>query len=123
MEKIDKDLQFNIGNNSLVIRGKDKNYNNVIWNSRTGLITAENSKGVRAPIPYEGSSIDAIPSGNIGILTIKIGYSGKFYNYLQSSVKTAPGNENKWEEFRDSTWQKPDVDTVTPTLNYHYWYY
>ena len=115
---INDDLKFVIGNSYLIINGKDKNYSDIIWDSKTGLVSAKDGNGNRYNIPYEGDSIDAIDPGTIRVMKVYKKTGGNFGEYLTSTVATT--DDNKWYFSGTGTAPSP---LICPILEYHYWYY
>lgn len=105
---------------------KNKDYTNLLWDSKTGIITTEDSRGNEILVPsITGFSCGTIPVEDKPEITI-IRYkdseakepdsSGSFklngneWQYLDGKTE---GNENNWVTFIE----------FMPELEYSYWYY
>ena len=108
---------------------KGKVYNNLSWDSKTGLVSAKvGSSEKPTPILVTGHTCYAIPVG--GVRTIQFfKVNGENDNTAtnESYKVTISYNNGKetgrvWQQYTGTYWQNVSGNS-SPSLNYHYWYY
>lgn len=113
---------FIIGDAEITIEGGK--YSDIHWDSKTGLVTAlmpnSNYPTTRTAILVTGQTLGTIPVDNMSPFVLK---NSDGSEYLRTHLY-------KWEERLPKTdgsggyeWREPEVDTIIPTIKYHYWYY